>query len=108
MVNFSFIEGHTGTPLYWDTENTGSQIKDGPTLAKVITDTKAEMDAAAGPGKVRTVTTDKTKANKASWDLAKAAGLQGMPDAVHVHHSMVGDEIKMVAPLVRRARRPTR
>lgn len=47
---------------------------------------------------MRTVTTDRASANKVSWDLLEDDGLVGVPDAVHVHHSMVSDVLKVVKP----------
>ncbi len=33
---------------------------------------------------------------KAAWGILKDHGIQGGPDSVHVHHSMVGDVMKLV------------
>ena len=96
MLNCLYIEGLTITPLYWTTKDMESKIKDGHALAEVIKEIKEEMEAASEPGKVRTLTTDRASANKFSWELLKDHGLEGVPDAVHVHHSIMGDLFKSV------------
>ena len=56
-----------------------------------------EINAVAGrAGKVRSLTTDRTKANKISWDIINNMGVVNRGDAVHVHASMVGDLYKLV------------
>ena len=46
------------------------------------------------PKKVRSLVTDRTKANKISWQKLKEHGVEGGADAVHVHNSMVGDVLQ--------------
>ena len=55
----------------------------------------AEMDAAAGKKKVLSCTTDRASANVLSWAKLKDADIKGVPDAVHVHHSIIGDFFKI-------------
>ena len=96
MINFLYVEGVTGTCLYWKTVDMGSRTKDGAELAKEVQSVKEEMEGVAGPGKVRTYTTDRASANKVSWQILKEHGLEGGPDSVHVHHSMIGDVLATI------------
>ena len=64
MLNFLFVEGLTGTCLYWRTVDMGGRTKDGEELAKLVLEIKTEMESVCGPNKVRTYTTDRASANK--------------------------------------------
>ena len=97
LINFLFVDGLTGTPVYWDTIDMGEKTKDGPALAEAILAVVTEMRAVCGDDqKVRTLVTDRTKANKVSWKLLEEHGVTGGADAVHVHASMIGDVYKAV------------
>ncbi len=99
MVNFIYIEGISGAPLYWDTVDMGAATKDGETLAGAILEKVNEVNEAAGCAKVRCVTTDRARANKVAWRTLEDGGLQAGPGAVHVHNSMVGDVFKSIPAL---------
>ena len=102
MLNFLFVEVLTGSCLYWMTLDMGSVTKDGAALAEITAAVKNQMDAAAGPGKVRSLTTDRARANVLAWTLLKEkTGLECGPEAVHVHSSLVGDVYKAIPILDR-------
>ena len=95
MINFLFVDGLSGDTIYWDTYDMQNKTKDGDTLADAIIQEAEEINAAAGEAnKVRTVTTDRAAANKTSWEKCAEHGIEGGPDSVHVHASMVGDVYK--------------
>ena len=66
MLDFLFIEGISGTPVYWCTIDTGSGGKTGEDLARAIVQVRDEIRDVCGD-KVETITTDRTRANKLSW-----------------------------------------
>eukprot|EP00973_Karenia_brevis_P012913 1751983-Karenia_brevis.AAC.1 len=68
------------------------KIKSGEALAEDLKRVRADINNVAGSNKVRSVTTDRAKANKVMWDIVERdTGMKGAPDAVHVHHSLIGD-----------------
>ena len=103
MVDYLFVEGVSGEAVYWETVDMGSQIKDGDALATDIMRVKNDMEAVcksdveSGQHMVLTVTTDRAKANVVAWAILEKHMIQGVPDAVHVHHSVIGDLFSRVA-----------
>jgi len=100
LINFIFVEGLSGLPLYWKTIDMESTSETGINLATEILKVAGEMNEAAGATKVRYLTTDRTRANKISWQEVEKAGIEGVPDSVHMHHSCV-DDIYKAFPLLK-------
>ena len=84
MLDYLYVEGISGTPLYWKTVEMGNKAKGGANLARVAADVKAEMEEGVGTNKMRTYHTDRASANKVSWAKLKEHGLSSGPDSVHV------------------------
>ena len=103
LINFPLVEGIFGTPLY---RTTGPPSTSAARRKPVSTSPKRSSRwstrwqpslASRTKCQVKTLATDRAKANKVSWAILAQHGVKGGPDAVHVHSSMV-DDVHKLAP----------